>query len=667
MKSIRSRIMFWIILLAVAPALIVGVTSALISYRSAVDSSYDELQLLVNEGVERIHYELEAYINIVETAGLNPLLADSEVSAEEKDRIISTLAQLHEFDRGNVVNADGISPINGNDYSDREYFQSAMRGESFISDPLVSRTTGEISVIMAAPLWEDGIYGGNIIGCVYFSPPSDFLNDIMVGLQVSEESVPYILNNQGTVIANIDPELVAAEYNLIRSNPDSADQQQLAALQQKMINGETGVTYYGNYADPTHIAYAPITADTDGWSLAIEVPRRIYVEGIFATVILIAVLMVVSVGAAVLTAILVSNRIVKPIRQCSERIRMLSNGDLTTPTVIINAKDETGVLSRSTAEVVNSINLIISDAERVLGAMAMGDFNVDTEQNAYAYEGDFSTLIQAMLMINQELSDVLSKIDLAAQQVSAGSDQVSAGSQELSQGATEQASSIDELASTLNDISGKTEENLEDCIQAKRSVEETTQLMTEANGHMQSMTDAMSRIDRSSEEITEIIKAIEDIAFQTNILALNASVEAARAGEAGKGFAVVADEVRNLASKSQEAVKNTSTLIGESRNAVQDGIRIARQTADTIEKVMEASKSVNSIVSEVSASSEAQTASIQQITEGINQISFVVQKNSATAQESAAASEELNSQAQQLKELVGLFKLKQGETDILDV
>ena len=667
MKSIRSRIMFWIILLAVAPALIVGVTSALISYRSAVDSSYDELQLLVNEGVERIHYELEAYINIVETAGLNPLLADSEVSAEEKDQIITTLAQLHEFDRGNVVNADGISPINGNDYSDREYFQSAMRGESFISDPLVSRTTGEISVIMAAPLWEDGIYGGNIIGCVYFSPPSDFLNDIMVGLQVSEESVPYILNNQGTVIANIDPELVAAEYNLIRSNPDSADQQQLAALQQKMINGETGVTYYGNYADPTHIAYAPIKADTDGWSLAIEVPRRIYVEGILATVILIAVLMVVSVGAAVLTAILVSNRIVKPIRQCSERIRMLSNGDLTTPTVIINAKDETGVLSRSTAEVVNSINLIISDAERVLGAMAMGDFNVDTEQNAYAYEGDFSTLIQAMLMINQELSDVLAKIDLAAQQVSAGSDQVSAGSQELSQGATEQASSIDELASTLNDISGKTEENLEDCIQAKRSVEETTQLMTEANGHMQSMTDAMSRIDRSSEEITEIIKAIEDIAFQTNILALNASVEAARAGEAGKGFAVVADEVRNLASKSQEAVKNTSTLIGESRNAVQDGIRIARQTADTIEKVMEASKSVNSIVSEVSASSEAQTASIQQITEGINQISFVVQKNSATAQESAAASEELNSQAQQLKELVGMFKLKQSETDILEV
>ena len=662
MKSIRSRIMFWIIILALIPALIVGVTSALISYQSAVNSSYDELELLVDEGVDRIHYQLEAYINIVETAGLNPYLADSEVSAEEKDRLLATLAELHEFDRGNIVNADGISPINGNDYSDREYFQRAMRGESFISDPLLSRTTGEISIIMAAPLWEDGIYGGNIIGCVYFSPPSTFLNDVMADLKAGEESVPYILNSEGTVIASIDPEIVAAEYNYINTHSGS----ELAAIHQKMINRETGVTYYGNYADPTHIAYAPIEGDTDGWSLAIEVPRRIYVEGILATVIMIGVLMVVSVGAAVLVAILVSNRIVKPIRQCSERIRLLSNGDLTAPTEIINAKDETGVLSRSTAEVVNSIKLIISDAERVLGAMATGDFNVDAEMNAYAYEGDFSTLIQAMVMINQELSDALSQIDLAAQQVSAGSDQVSASSQVLSQGATEQASSIDELASTINDISDKTQENLEDCRQAKLSVEDTTLLMKEANGHMQSMTDAMGRIDRSSEEITNIIKAIEDIAFQTNILALNASVEAARAGEAGKGFAVVADEVRNLASKSQEAVKNTSALIGESRAAVQDGIRIAQETAATISKVVESSESVNHIVSKVSESSEAQTASIQQITEGINQISSVVQNNSATAQESAATSEELNSQAQQLKHLVGQFKLIPAESDIRD-
>ena len=646
--------MFWVILLALAPALIIGVTAALISYRAAVENSYAEMELLVDEGTKRIHYQLEAYINVVETAGIDSTLSNSDVSPEEKNEIITTLAELHEFDRGNVVNADGISPINGTDYSDREYFQAAMRGETYISDPLVSRTTGEISVIMAAPLWENGVYGGNIIGCVYFSPPSSFLNDIMADLRISEESMPYILNNEGTIIADIDPEKVAEQYNIIKSDSGSA----LAEIHKHMINRETGVTYYGDYADPTHIAYAPIDADTGGWSLAIEVPRSFYVDAVLATIVMIIIMVAVSVAAAVTAAVLISNRIVKPIKQCSERIRMLSNGDLTSPAAIINSKDETGILSRSTADVVNSMNLIIKDTERILGEMANGNFDVDTGANSHAYVGDFTALLEAMGKINRDLSDALSKIDLASEQVSAGSDQVSSSAQDLSNGATEQASSIDELASTISEISHKTQENLEDCNKAKRSVDDTTKLMTEANDHMRSMTVAMNRIDRSSEEITNIIKAIEDIAFQTNILALNASVEAARAGEAGKGFAVVADEVRNLASKSQEAVKNTSTLIGESREAVQEGIRITEETAATIEKVVKSSASVNSIVGKVADSSEAQTASIQQITEGIQQISSVVQNNSATAEESAATSEQLSSQAQQLKDLVSKFKLR---------
>lgn len=658
MKSIKGRIMFWIILLSAVPALVIGITAALISYRSAVNSSYDELEELVEEGADRIHYQLEAYINVVETAGLNSNLADSEVPAEEKERMLTTLAELFGFDRGNIIGADGVSLINGNDYSDREYFQKAMRGESFVSDPLVSRTTGEISVIIAAPLWEGGVYGSEVIGCVYFSPPSDFLNDIMVDLQVGEESLPYVLNSEGTIIANVDPEVVAAEYNYIKSNSGSEAELQLAELHQKMVNGESGVTFYGNYAYPTHIAYGPIEADTDGWSLAIEVPRSYYVDSVVTTLMMIIVLVLVSVAVAILIAVLVSQRIVKPIKLCSERIRMLSNGDLTSPATVISSKDETGVLSRSTSEVVNSINAIIRDIERILGEMAKGNFDVDTGLNAHAYVGDFSTIINAIREINRELSDALGKIDLVAEQVSAGSKQVSGGAQDLSQGTTEQASSVDELAITINDISNKTEENLDDCRKAKVSVDETTKLMRKADEHMHTMTDAMDKIEKSSDEITKIIKAIEDIAFQTNILALNAAVEAAKAGDAGKGFAVVAEEVRNLASKSQEAVKNTSALIGESREAVREGIRITEETAATIEKVVESSESVNSIVNKVAVSSEAQTSSIQQVTDGITQISDVVQKNSATAEESAATSEELSAQAQQLKSLVGQFNLR---------
>ena len=188
----------------------------------------------------------------------------------------------------------------------------------------------------------------------------------------------------------------------------------------------------------------------------------------------------------------------------------------------------------------------------ILTAMAEGKLNVDTETNANAYVGDFSELITAIKRINKEFSSAMGKIEVAADQVSSGSDQVSAGAQGLSQGATEQASSIQELAATITEISSKTDENLSDCIKAKDCVDETARLLQDANNQMHSMTDTMGRISNASDNIVKIIKAIEEIAFQTNILALNAAVEAAKAGEAGKGFAVVAEEVRNLAARSEE-------------------------------------------------------------------------------------------------------------------
>lgn len=662
MRSIRSKIMFWIILLSVVPVLVLGATSTVTAYAEAIDGGYSQIELLVNEAVERVHYQLESYINVAETAGTNPVLTDSGVSVEEKSRILNALAEEQGFERGNIINPDGISPIDGNDYSQRDYFNMAMKGRSYISDPLLSQRTGQYAVIVAAPLWENGVYGSNVIGCVYFAPPASFLNDIMAQLQISEECVPYMLNFEGTIIADVNEDTVAAEYNFIKSNSGSAAQLQLAEIHKMMITGGRGVASYGNvWTGLTLLAYAPIDANTSGWALAIEAPRGMYISGVYATIGAMLTLVVVSAAVAVAAAFLVSGRIAKPIKQCSNRIRMLSNGDLSSPAEVFKSKDEAGVLSHSTHELVEGMKLIIGDMERILGEMARGNFDVDTQINSHVYVGDFSTLIQAMNIINYELSNTLYKIELASEQVSAGSDQVSATAQNLSQGATEQASSIDELASTISDIAGKTEENLEDCHTAKLNVSETTDLMRDANQQMHSMTDAMNRIDRSSEEITKIIKAIEDIAFQTNILALNASVEAARAGEAGKGFAVVANEVRNLASKSQEAVKNTSVLISESRNAVQDGIRIAGETANTIEKVVEASETVNNIVNKVSDSSDAQTESINQITEGITQISVVVQTNSATAEESAATAEELNAQAQQLKSLVGQFRLKSSE------
>ena len=228
---------------------------------------------------------------------------------------------------------------------------------------------------------------------------------------------------------------------------------------------------------------------------------------------------------------------------------------------------------------------------------------------------------------------------MAADQVSAGSDEVSNGAQVLAQGSTEQASAIEELSASIDTVAGQVKQNADHAVDANSQMAVVGDEMEKSNSEMKKMLDAMSDINESSTKIAKIIKAIEDIAFQTNILALNAAVEAARAGAAGKGFAVVADEVRNLAGKSAEAATNTNVLITSSVEAVQNGMKIADATAQTLVEAVNGSKEVMGLIEQISAASKEQALSIEQITQGVEQISGVVQTNSATAEESAAASE----------------------------
>ncbi|MCM1023720.1 MAG: methyl-accepting chemotaxis protein [Prevotella sp.] len=659
MKSIGKKIVCIVVLLMFVSLLFLGVLSSYLNYTSTMDMVEHDFRETAEVSANRISCELTSYINIAKEMGVISELSDENVSQEEKQVILQSHAERYGLQRCNLVDSVGRG-IDGNNYSERDYFQNAMKGLSTVSSPLVSKVTGKLTVIVAAPLYSNGSAQGEPIGCVYVVPNEELLNDIMRTINISDNGAAYMIDKTGATIANIDSSVVTNGENVseLSRNPELSAKGygDLATIHKSALSGKSGFDKYTLDKSVRLTSYTPISG-TDGWALIVWSPAEDFLGGTNRGILITIITVVVFLGIGAAVSVKMGLGIGKSVRLCTERIEALASGDLKSEVPEINRKDEAGRLSAATGRVVESLNGMIGDIGRVLEAMAGGDLSVDTRAGELFYVGDYENLLQYLRDINKNLSNTMAQIGESANQVTSGAEQVASGAQALSQGATEQASEIEALASRISGITADIEENSESCENASKLAGETIGYMNTAVSEMTRLSEAMASISETSESISDIINTIEDISFQTNILALNAAVEASRAGEAGKGFAVVADEVRNLASKSAEAAKTTTTLIQQSLDAVHNGTRIASSTSDALAGVEKRASGVDGIVKEIAAASEKQAAMIEQINSGIEQISSVVQTNSATAEQSAAASEELSGQASVLRDLIGTFKI----------
>ncbi len=392
--------------------------------------------------------------------------------------------------------------------------------------------------------------------------------------------------------------------------------------------------------------------------------------------------------------------VVNPLNLAADYIDQISRGDMP-EAITMELSGDFNIIKNNLNRCIKNIKALITDADMLAIAAAQGQLATRADQTKH--EGDYQKIIQGfnntldalLTPINQaaiilekisagdlteemeghylgsynlikksinqtvaSFNQTLGNINHSADQVSTSSQQVSSGSQALAQGATEQASSMEELNASMTEIAVQTKENAVNANQANQLTAEAQDQAQKGNTQMEEMLEAMAEINTSSEKISNVIKVIDDIAFQTNILALNAAVEAARAGEHGKGFAVVAEEVGTLAGRSAQAVKETSDLIEDSIAKVSQGTAIANNTAASLSEIVNNISLVAGFVSKINIASNEQATAINEVNVGINQVSQVVQNNSATSEESAAASQELYGQAELLKELVSNFELK---------
>lgn len=654
MKSIRTKITLCLILTVLIGLVASGTSSIMLNYNNTMSTVEQMMSQTAVLAAGRAHQELEVYKNVVMEVGCIPQLSDPKVSVKEKQTIIDGRVSMHDFQRGNIVGADGISIFDGKDYSDREYVRQAMQGNVFVSEPLISKVTGELSIMVAAPLYSKGKYGESIVGVVYFVPHETFLNDIVSAIQIGENSRAYMINKSGDTIADISLDTITVQNIESEAEKDSS-KKELAAIHAEMRKGKNGFGSYENGEDKMFAAYAPVE-NTDGWSIAVTAPQINYLASTRDAMVINIMVIVASILVSVIVALILAVNIGKPMKACVNRMKLLVEGDLETPMPKITNKDETGVLVRSTEALVEGLRIVINDISYLLNEMANQNLDVHT-QHEEVYVGSFQDILHSMRNMRVGLSGAVRQVNYSAEGVANASNQLSTSAQKLSQGTTEQASAVQELASQISMISQEVKSTASGALDARSQTHHTGEEVFLCNQKMQDLVAAMEKIQNSSEEIEKILKTIDDIAFQTNILALNAAVEAERAGSAGKGFAVVAEEVRDLAGKSAQAAQNTSELIANSTDAVHTGTEIAQNTADVLLDVVKSIQSVVDAIDQIAVVSNEQSDSVEQVSEGINQISVVVQSNSATAEEGAAASQQLSAEANCLKDLVGQFTL----------
>lgn len=654
MKSIRAKITLCLILTVLTALIAVGASSIMLNYNSTiatVDHMMSETAVLA---AERVEQELMAYKNVAMDTGCIPQLSDPSTSLDEKKSIIDERAAMHNFQRGNIIGTDGISIFDGKDYSDREYVRQAMQGNIYVSEPLISKITGELSIMVAAPLYSDGIQGSSIAGVVYFVPHETFLNDIVSSIQIGENSRAYMINKSGDTIADITLDTITVQ-NIEEEAQTDSSLKDLASIHEAMRQGQNGFGSYEDADTKMFVAYAPVK-DTDGWSIAVSAPQLNYLSSTLSNITINITVIVISILISIVIALLLAGSISKPMKACAERMKLLVKGDLETPMPKVTSKDETGILVRSTTSLVEGLRTIINDISYLLTELANQNLNIHTKHEE-AYVGSFQNILLSMRHMKEQLNDIMCQVNHSAEEVSSASVQLSTSAQNLSQGTIEQSGSVQELASRISEISEQAKSTASSAVALRSQTHQTGEEISQCNQQMEKLMDAINKIQTASDEIGKILKTIEDIAFQTNILALNASVEAARAGSAGKGFAVVAQEVRDLAGRSAEAAQSTSTLIGHSTEAVHIGTEIADHTAKILSEVVNSIQSVVASIDNIAAVSNEQSDAVWQVSEGINQIAIVVQSNSTTAQESASASEHLSTEAVGLKQLVDQFTL----------
>lgn len=633
----------------IAVGVLLGVVYIQMSH-ALLEKSEDLLQTTTERTIQETGSWMNKTLTMLEMQRDTIMYEDMDIP-EMKKYIKHTVDQNSAYPAGlYVALKDGslyhASFVPGPDFNalEKSWYRDGINSEDFILGDVYFDEDSQSYVVGTSGVLKTkkGAVRSVAAADVYLNSISELVSQV----QLEETGGIFLVDTRtDTIIGHPDPEMTGEKLSELNEGMYTYANSQIEG-------GKTGLSMY----EDTYIQVAEVPG-SDWMAVAYVSKAEVLSDLLSLTISLLVVVAVAIAVLIVLIVVLVRRIIGAPVKELSRVATKIAEGELD-QNIYYQSGDELGVLAddfnRVTIRLRDYVKYINEISEK-LREIAAGNLAFTLEND---YTGEFEKIKTSLEEISYALNGTMGQIQTASKEVAAGAEHVSGTAMSLSQGSSEQASAVENLAGHIGSVSESAAKTAESAQEASQISQEVKRELLESNDKMQNMKQVIQNISNKSTEIHKVVKTIEDIAFQTNILALNAAVEAARAGEAGKGFAVVADEVRNLAGKSSDAAKETTALLSQTVDSMEEGVTAAQNTAESMLAVVNQAEEMNGIISDIAENIKKQADDAAEITNGIDQISSVVQSNVSSAEASAAASEELSGQAAVLKDLVARFQLK---------
>ncbi|MCI9159338.1 MAG: HAMP domain-containing protein [Lawsonibacter sp.] len=577
-----------------------------------------------------------------ETGAARP---NAAATTQNRRAVLEESAEIYELYTIALYDLDGrlVQGIDGAPEAlDNGFFALLKETDNLTTDPSTI-FQGRLGITMGMPVKEGGETALYVV-CVY---KYDLLDDVISSINLGRSGMAYMVDQDGIVTGHPDQSLALGQSSLAQLSGGGT-------AVERVTTGETGAAEVPINGEKMLMAFSPIRGTQ--WSLVIQIPKSDYSHFINGAMLISVLATLAGLTISVLLILRFARSISHPVKRVTDRMVALSNGDLHTEVLPVSTGDELEVMTQTLDTTLECMNRYISDIQQVLAHVAGGDLRTGPQVD---YKGDFVLIRSSLCTITESMNETLLGFRAAADRLTAMAEQLNGQSVQLHQASLEQDRSAEELVQEVARVKVQLTDVAESSSQTRSQTEEITRRIQSANVQMDALSSAMDDISANAQQITKIAKDIEDIAFQTNILSLNASVEAARAGAAGKGFAVVANEVKQLAAKSAEAAQSATEMVNNTKTIIQTGVELTADTAGSLREIFQVSARISAISDQLAAAVRGQELALTVMEERIATISSITDRNLQNAGETEQSSGSLAKEAEALQAQVKKFVLKE--------